>query len=201
MQNAVHSSLSPRRGFLKTFTWLSGAVALMFGGGKAFAEEEHTCACHADVTKLKKEVVDKQFEGLRDKARYIRRLREKLGPRVLDETSKLTYENLENWMKNADIPKEQRNLTQVKKLFGTSGDVATFTWVEDTPERLKVKVTHCRWAEELKKDGNDGELGYALACAGDPGYCAGLNPAMKFARTKTLMMGDDHCDHTYELKS
>jgi hypothetical protein len=27
----------------------------------------------------------------------------------------------------------------------------------------------------------------------------GLDPAIRFTRTKTLMMGDDRCDHAYEL--
>jgi len=33
------------------------------------------------------------------------------------------------------------------------------------------------------------------------GFCEGLNPAIEFTRTKTLMQGDDCCDHAYALRA
>ena len=39
------------------------------------------------------------------------------------------------------------------------------------------------------------ELGFAYYCAYDYGFCQGLNPALQFSRTKTLMQGADSCDH------
>lgn len=199
--HTASASASHRRGFLKTIAWLAGAVALVFRGGKLYAEESRTEGCSAEIDKLKNAVRDTRFDELRDKARYLRRVHAKFGNGVIDEVSKLTSENAENWMKNADIPKEKRNLEEVKKFFAGVGASAAYTWVEDTPERLQARVTQCRWAAELKKDGNDGELGYALCCAFDHGFCAGLNPSLKFTRTKTIMMGDEYCNHTYELKS
>jgi hypothetical protein len=53
-------------------------------------------------------------------------------------------------------------------------------------------------AELAKKIGGE-EIGFALTCAWDYGFCRGLNPEIKFTRTKTLMMGDDCCNHTYRL--
>jgi hypothetical protein len=44
------------------------------------------------------------------------------------------------------------------------------------------------------------EIGYAFYCAWDDGFCRGLNPKMTFTRTRTLMRGDDGCDHTYTLE-
>ncbi len=43
------------------------------------------------------------------------------------------------------------------------------------------------------------ELGYAFYCAWDEGFCQGLNPKIRFTRTKVLMNGDVCCNHTYEL--
>jgi predicted ArsR family transcriptional regulator len=39
--------------------------------------------------------------------------------------------------------------------------------------------------------------GYHLYCATDPYIVAGFNPKIGFRRTKTLMEGDDCCDHFY----
>lgn len=194
-----HSLPSPRRGFLHRLAWLFGMFALVLRG-KTRAEEA-TPTCDAEVAKLKDTIVESRLEAIRDKARYVRRFRERFGGGVLEEAKKVTIEGAEKWMKNAHLSPEERNLEEVKRFYAGETAFVDYAWVEDTPERLRARVTRCRWAEELKKDGNDRELGFALICAGDVGYCAGLNPNMKFSRTRTLMMGDDHCNHTYELKN
>ncbi len=198
MQTATHSSLHHRRGFLQKLAWIAGAIGIALPGKLLSQEAKSECA--AETTAREQAGRDSYFDGLRDKARYVRRLREKLGPRVLEEVAQLNLELSEKRTKDADIPKEERNLSYMKKTFARVGNLISYTWVEDTPERIQARVTRCRWVEELKKDGNDGELGFALVCAGDAGYCVGVNPAMKFSRTKTLMMRDPYCDHTYELK-
>lgn len=184
-----------RRGFLRKALSLAGAAAVVLTGRTALAQT--TAGCQDE---MQKRLRDQDFSLLREKARLLRRLRDKFGPGVVEETGKHTFESAEKQLKSANIPREERNLAQVKKLFAGLSESADFTWIEDTPQRLTVRVTRCRWAEELRKDGNDGELGYSLACAYDPGFCAGLNPDIKFTRTKLLMKGDDHCNHTYELK-
>jgi hypothetical protein len=60
------------------------------------------------------------------------------------------------------------------------------------------KARKCPYAEAMRRHGA-AELGFAYSCAYDIGFCQGLNPAIRFTRTKTLMMGDSICDHTYEL--
>lgn len=73
--------------------------------------------------------------------------------------------------------------------------------VEDTPERLRFRVTACPLATELKQKGVPAPLGHALNCASDPGIAAGINPRIKFSRTQTLVQGDCCCDHCYELSA
>jgi hypothetical protein len=62
-----------------------------------------------------------------------------------------------------------------------------------------MKVTRCMWANMWRKFGAE-DIGYVFQCCWDYGFCQGLNPAIEFTRTKTLMQGDDCCDHTYDLK-
>ncbi len=95
----------------------------------------------------------------------------------------------------------QRDLAGVKAyLWDHLTEGFEFTAVEDTPQRLAYRVTSCFLAETVAEQGRP-ELGHAFYCAWDEGFCSGLNPAIKFTRTKTLMRGDDCCNHTYELPS
>jgi hypothetical protein len=44
------------------------------------------------------------------------------------------------------------------------------------------------------------DLGVQFFCNEDAFIVEGYNPAIKFHRTKTLMEGDDCCDHRYTMK-
>ncbi len=200
MHHFIDSLMCHRREFLQKLACMAGAIGLAVPGSKLLAQGAKP-DCSAEAANTKKAVWEKYFEDLREKARYLKRLRAKFGPGVAEEVKAQTAENGKSWMEHADIPQEKRNLGEVKRFFATLSDYSDVAFVEDTPERLQVRVTRCRWQEEAKKEGVDPELGYAMLCAFDPGYCAGLNPKIKFTRTKTLMQGDDHCNHTYELKA
>ncbi len=110
--------------------------------------------------------------------------------RHLIETTRAQYEQLA-------LP--QRDLGAVMRLvWDGAGSDCEFTVEAQTPTHLKMRVTRCMWADEMRKL-NAAEIGYVFQCCWDEGFCAGLNPAIRFTRTKTLMQGDDCCDHTYDL--
>lgn len=93
-----------------------------------------------------------------------------------------------------------RNLKALKdELWGKLGKDYTWELVEETPERMRFRVSKCPNAVAYQKL-NAADIGYAMACATDPGIAAGINPKIVFSRTKTLMQGHDCCDHCYELK-
>jgi len=70
--------------------------------------------------------------------------------------------------------------------------------VENTTQRIRVKVTKCPFADEMKKYGAP-DIAHALYCAADQGIAAGVNPKIKYTCTKTLMQGHDCCEHCYEM--
>jgi len=41
------------------------------------------------------------------------------------------------------------------------------------------------------------DLGYVLNCQPDFAYAKACHPNVKLKRTKTLMQGDNYCDHTF----
>jgi len=77
--------------------------------------------------------------------------------------------------------------------------VLTYQVVEDTPKAVEIKVTECLWAKTFH-EAKAAELGYALICYGDYAAAEGFNPKMCMIRTKTLMQGNDCCNHRYVLE-
>ncbi|MBI5958310.1 MAG: L-2-amino-thiazoline-4-carboxylic acid hydrolase [Chloroflexi bacterium] len=131
------------------------------------------------------------------RAQLFKKLVDEFGPRVLEITQQNLIEEVRAWIESLPLP--QRNLpAMLHILWNQVGTDLDYTIEEQTPEHMKMCVTRCMWADEFRKR-DAGDIGYSFYCASDYGYCQGLNPKIKFSRTKTLMQGDDCCDHTYDL--
>ena len=74
--------------------------------------------------------------------------------------------------------------------------VLTLEMVEDTPQAFEVKVTECLYAKTFREAGA-AEIGYSLICHRDYADCQGFNPRITMIRSKTLMQGDDYCNHRF----
>lgn len=74
--------------------------------------------------------------------------------------------------------------------------ILTKETVEDTPEACELRVTECLWATTFREMGAE-DLGYLLFCNSDYAQCQGFNPRIRLVRTKTLMQGDDCCNHRF----
>jgi L-2-amino-thiazoline-4-carboxylic acid hydrolase len=74
--------------------------------------------------------------------------------------------------------------------------ILTLEIVEDTPQAVEVKVTECLWAKTFREMGA-AEIGYSLICHRDYADCQGFNPKITLTRFKTLMQGDDYCNHRF----
>jgi hypothetical protein len=79
-------------------------------------------------------------------------------------------------------------------------NVLTFQIIEDTPRAFEVKVTECLWAKTFR-DAKAADLGYVLSCYGDFAAAEGFNPKMHMIRTKTLMQGNDCCNHRFVIEA
>ena len=74
--------------------------------------------------------------------------------------------------------------------------VLTRETVEDTPQACELRVTECLWAKTFREMGAE-DIGYLLFCNSDYAQCQGFNPKIRLVRTKTLMQGDDCCNHRF----
>jgi hypothetical protein len=79
--------------------------------------------------------------------------------------------------------------------------IGSHEWIklEDSDTRQAYRFTRCMWAEAFREL-NAEDIGFWVLCEGDASMASSFNPTISFSRTKTLMMGDDCCDHVYYLK-
>ncbi|NIM06238.1 MAG: hypothetical protein GTN65_11635 [Armatimonadetes bacterium] len=82
-----------------------------------------------------------------------------------------------------------------------AGCAGSHEWLklEDADRRQAYRFTRCMWAEIFTElDARD--IGFWL-CEGDDPIASAFNAAIGFQRNKTLMEGDDCCDHIFYLKN
>ena len=79
-----------------------------------------------------------------------------------------------------------------------SEDVPTHTFeiAEEKENSLRIRITECIWADAFKDTGAE-DIGLATICHPDYAYAYTFNPKIKLFRTKTLMVGDDCCNHKW----
>ena len=71
---------------------------------------------------------------------------------------------------------------------------------KDEGNVIKMKCTKCSFHEKMKSI-KATDWGFEFYCATDFYISEAFNPAIKFERTKTLMQGDDYCNHTYIVEA
>ena len=71
--------------------------------------------------------------------------------------------------------------------------------IEDNDKVFEMKITQCL-VEEVFREADACDLGYACVCHADFGLPAGMDLNIKLIRTKTLMQGHDCCNHRYVLE-
>jgi hypothetical protein len=140
-----------------------------------------------------------RVRDIQDRAAYGQALVDRLGPEVVATIRDFTEAQAQKSFGAMKL--DSRGLDAVKKLLWDTLDPRDFAVevVEDAPTRLSYRVTRCHLADAWRS-AKAQELGFAYSCAWDFGFCRGLNPGMKFTRTKTLMQGDDCCNHSYEVE-
>lgn len=80
-------------------------------------------------------------------------------------------------------------------------DTLTLEVVEDTEHAFGLRVTECVWASLFRDAGLGGAIGHAAVCNMDYSWPPAFNPAFRMERTKTLMQGDEYCNHRYLQKA
>jgi hypothetical protein len=77
--------------------------------------------------------------------------------------------------------------------------ILTCEVIENREDYVSFRFTECLNAKVFRKL-NAADIGYATFCQGDEAWVSAYNPKIKFIRTKTLMEGNDCCDHCYKME-
>lgn len=143
------------------------------------------------------EVRKMEFEA---RVNDLQALRKALGDQVIEIVSAERGRRVEEQWRAIAQELGRNDIEGIKqtlwKWVGEAGFEFTFT---DTEEGTQFHVTRCPLAE-MAHALNAQEWGYICFCADDPHMVAGFNPAIEFRRTKTLMEGHDHCNHSYYMR-
>jgi predicted ArsR family transcriptional regulator len=141
----------------------------------------------------------KEGWGKRDTAELLRELTAQYGDaagRSVEEYIKLNI--LDDWPEIGK--KEAHEGTEiedfVRVLWSHLEELGFEYGVENASGRVTFCVTKCPHHELAKQTGLHDWL-YHFACAGDFHMPGAFSPKIRFARTKTLMQGQECCNHQY----
>jgi hypothetical protein len=71
--------------------------------------------------------------------------------------------------------------------------------IEDTDRALELRVHRCLWAKTFCEV-NAADIGFAAICFPDYAMATAFNPKIRMIRSKTLMQGNDCCNHRYVME-
>ncbi|MFX1513907.1 MAG: L-2-amino-thiazoline-4-carboxylic acid hydrolase [Promethearchaeota archaeon] len=71
--------------------------------------------------------------------------------------------------------------------------------MEEIEDGIRIITLKCPIAEVYSSI-NRQNYGQLFHCFGDPYVCQGFNPKIKYEKKKSLMSGDEHCEHYYLQK-
>ena len=147
---------------------------------------------------------DEAQNCLTEQLEILKRLRERFGEEVIEIASSARLAVHKKWMKKLSKHKSGRPSEIFKhsafSVTSAEENLLEYDVLEDSDEKFAVKITKCRYADFYIEKGEP-EIGYAMHCALDFGETEAFSSDMILKRTKTLMQGDNCCDHSYELKS
>ncbi len=191
------SKQQTRRDFLKK-TLVAGSAIPMVGTTLYSEDKKNPPPKNLTSTEREKIANQMMIRQMHERAALFTKLVKKYGKGVIDDVKNNTIEETQKRYQKAKLDK--RNLEGITKyLWDGMKDGFEFQCVKKTDEKLAFKVTKCFIADVMRKL-NVPELGFAFYCSWDYGFAKGLNPEIEFTRTKQIMLGDNHCNHTYFLK-
>ena len=130
----------------------------------------------------------------------IKAMKERFGEEVYDVLVKLNSKGIkEEWKKKAEEHGDNSIESLIMLLWEPLSEHGFDYTVEKTEAGVQIKCTKCPNVDVALRHGV-GEQMYYDICKGDWSIVEGFNPNIGFTMTKTLMQGDDCCNHFYYYK-
>lgn len=130
----------------------------------------------------------------------IKHLSAKYGKEVINEARKAFIDSMVNDARKAYLNKADKSLkSYLDWLLSGLTEGHEYEIVESKEDSVKFKFTRCPWADYFRKIGQP-EIGKFFCLADEP-LAKAFNEKINFKRTKTIMDGDEYCDHHYYMDS
>lgn len=140
---------------------------------------------------------------LTEQLEILKKLQERFGKEVIEIASSARLAVHKKWMEKLSTRKSGRpseifthsafSVTSVEE------NLLEYEVLEDSDDKFAVNITKCKYADFYTEKG-ELEIGYAMHCALDFGETEAFSSDIILKRTKTLMQGDNSCNHCYERK-
>lgn len=145
-------------------------------------------------------IKSKMISGVSLYVSTLRWIEEKFGREIIEEIHEYQIARTVVIWKEKKGEFKERSLSAFCEYMEDSCS-GTHEWekIIDKKDRKSYRFTRCLWAEVFRELGAE-DIGYWI-CEGDGPAVTAFNPKIKFKRTKTLMEGNDCCDHIYYLKN
>jgi len=129
----------------------------------------------------------------------IKAMKERFGEEAYDVIMEINNARVKKaWRKKAEEHGDNSIESLIKLLWETLPQNFEYT-MEKTDAGVQFKCTKCPTADRALRLGV-GEYMYYVICKNDWAVAEGFNPNIGFTMTKTLMQGDDCCNHFYYYK-
>lgn len=146
-----------------------------------------------------KKIKDKMTSGAALYVSTLRWIEEKYGKETIEEIRKYQLKrSIDRWKQNRTEFKDNSINTFCKYMERSCAGTHEWTKTIDEKDRKKYCYTKCIWAEIFRELGAE-DIGFWICEADEPAVKA-FNPDIKFKRTKTLMQGDDCCNHEFYIE-
>ena len=140
---------------------------------------------------------------LTEQLEILKNLKERFGEQVIEIASSAKLAVHKTWMKKLSGGKSGRPseifMHSAFSVTSAEENILEYKVLEDTNEKFAVKITKCKYAD-FYIENDEPEIGYAMHCALDFGETEAFSPEIILKRTKTLMQGDNYCNHCYEIR-
>jgi len=131
---------------------------------------------------------------------YARALVVEYGPDAIEVLSSAKYElTYQQWAELAHSQEHNCIAKLLELLWEGAGPLLEYDVLYRDSGEIRLRVTKCFWADTLREMGA-ADIGKILYCDDEHASASGFNPHIRLTRTKTLMEGDDFCDHCYLLE-
>lgn len=136
----------------------------------------------------------------KDKIDLLNSLRERFGDEVIQIVEEVECRKAELEWQLIAKNNHDNSMEAFLRLFWEPLRAKGFEYTCEAAENgVQMRCTKCP-AYEMAKELDAADWLYHHTCSIDQSIASGFNPCIGFRRTKTLMQGDDCCDHFYYMK-